>query len=91
MLYNRQRMKVTTQQLRSAVSLVRGATLDFVERGFFKRGVLTRLDQWIESLPNELEELGAAIARKAYPSWGVVLDTTAQQGEPGAASNKLWY
>ena len=58
-------MQVSARQLRDAVRLVRHATQEYVERGFFAAGVLTRLDQWIANLPDGLQELADALARKA--------------------------
>ncbi len=60
---------ITAEQLRNAVGLVRQATAEFVEMGFFQRGVLARLDMWIHGLPTDRSELAKAITQLAG-QWG---------------------
>ena len=44
---------VTSVRLTQALMALRRATKEFVREGYFQRGVLTRLDQWIAGLPSE--------------------------------------
>lgn len=87
---------VTLMQLQLAIEVVRIATLRFVDLGFFKSGVLTRLDQWIHNLPNTRQELARQIALKAAQTNtgtgadinGVALD---ERGNPSLESLVLHY
>ena len=58
-------MIVTGDCLRVALVTVERATEQWVQVGMFKRGVLTRLEQWISGLPDGRDPLAKAIAEMA--------------------------
>ena len=67
---------ITEHQLLQAVDEVRKSTGRFVKRQFFLPGVLTRLEQWIDSLPKTKAELayeiGALAANQERPGGSIV-------------------
>lgn len=87
---------VTTEQLYRALAVVRIATVEFVELGFFESGVLVRLDQWIRGLPKDRNDLAINIALMAAQRYsgtgadinGIALD---EKGKPSLESLVLHY
>lgn len=56
-------------KLFDAIKLVEKACIKFVEKGFFKQGVLNRFRLWIKSLDRiDIKNLADEIARKAATS-----------------------
>lgn len=51
--------------MRAALVAVQHATEQWVSIGIFQHGVLTRLKLWISGLPDDREQLAAAIAEMA--------------------------
>ena len=56
---------VEKARLETALKVVRAATEEWVRVGFFQRGVLLRLDQWMAGLPDDRDGLAQAIGDMA--------------------------
>ena len=87
---------VTSARLTQALMVLRRATKEFVGEGYFQRGVLTRLDQWIGGLPTERAALAqeiSALASKREAGTGADINGVAldERGKPSLESLVLHY
>jgi predicted MFS family arabinose efflux permease len=89
-------MTVTADCLRAALVAVQHATEQWVRTGIFQHGVLIRLKLWTSELPDDREQLAAAIAEmaaKVGTNTGAVINGVAldERAMPSLESLVLYY
>jgi hypothetical protein len=87
---------VTTERLCRALGVIRLACEEFVDKKYFQRGVLTRFNQWIMTLPCDRKNLALSIANMASKTdirSGAAINGIAlnEKGKPSLESLVLHY